>query len=931
MRLTKLELQGFKSFADNTQMQFDAGVTAIVGPNGCGKSNVSDAVRWVLGEQRARLLRGAKMEEVIFQGSSARRAVNVAEVSLHFSNEDGTLPVAFQEVVITRRLSRSGESDYFLNRAPCRLRDISDLLRGTGLGADTGVVIESKMIDALLSDRPDDRRELFEEAAGVGLYRDRRRTAERRLDETTVDLQRLDDLINEVQSQVRSLARQRRRAEKHSELNARRFTVELALAKREMEAWHDELGRLTERVRALREGAPEADGAVGAAEQARDTAHGNRAAAEAQRTELLRLVSSQREQALQIRSEMKVAEERQRNSSARRQRAETEATEGVAHGTRLTSDIQLAVDDRARQDEVLAAARGSFTERQQREDESRQMVARSRAMVDDVERAHRELQDRSRRVDIERERTRQESDELVQRLEQLAEERAQLADALSAVAREIEDASVVMDDARRRVAEAVSSLESARATDREARERESAARAELFRADETHTSIQGRVNALDSLERERVGLAPAAARLLRERDRFGEGAVLGPLSDFINADEPSALLVERFLGATVHAVVVRDMSIAADVRAWHATANPGPLLLLPLDAIPDALVADERPDALSHRVDSSGPVRAWVRGLLGHASPVDDGAAFIDMRGAVWLPGLIGGAGPLRRRAELFALRAELTATEKARASAIEVADAARAAAQESERAAVAASAGLETAQVEARRATEHHGELERRRQRVEKEVGDADALSIRLTQRRDQLTDQAARLDDEALAGSRTVLESAESGTRARDALAVSERTYEDAARGPHGRAGRSRAVPGASPGGARPRASPHGRTALGVDASRSAPRRVVRPGARRLAARRADGGVAAGPRDARRHARRRRAAPRPRRGRRAGRRRGAHVVRARARRRATARAERITTSCTRPSCGTRSSAAAARRSASGSRPSGGVRSTTC
>ena len=209
MRLTKLELQGFKSFADSTEMVFNPGVTAIVGPNGCGKSNVSDAVRWVLGEQRARLLRGAKMEEVIFQGSSARRAVNVAEVSLHFSNEDGTLPVAFQEVVITRRLSRSGESEYFLNRAPCRLRDISDLLRGTGLGADTGVVIESKMIDALLSDRPDDRRELFEEAAGVGLYRDRRRTTERRLEETTVDLQRLDDLITEVQSQVRSLARQR--------------------------------------------------------------------------------------------------------------------------------------------------------------------------------------------------------------------------------------------------------------------------------------------------------------------------------------------------------------------------------------------------------------------------------------------------------------------------------------------------------------------------------------------------------------------------------------------------------------------------------------------------------------------------------------------------------------------------------------------------
>ena len=266
MRLTKLEMQGFKSFADGTDMVFNPGVTAIVGPNGCGKSNVSDAVRWVLGEQRARLMRGAKMEEVIFQGSSARRPVNVAEVSLHFSNEDGTLPVAFQEVVITRRLSRSGESDYFLNRAPCRLRDISDLLRGTGLGAGTGVVIESKMIDALLSDRPDDRRELFEEAAGVGLYRDRRRTSERRLEETTVDLQRLDDLIAEVQSQVRSLARQRKRAERYSELMARRFTIELALAKRAMVAWQDELERLDARVAELTANAPGAEEAVGAAE-----------------------------------------------------------------------------------------------------------------------------------------------------------------------------------------------------------------------------------------------------------------------------------------------------------------------------------------------------------------------------------------------------------------------------------------------------------------------------------------------------------------------------------------------------------------------------------------------------------------------------------------------------------------------------------------
>ena len=744
MRLTKLELQGFKSFADSTEMVFDAGVTAIVGPNGCGKSNVSDAVRWVLGEQRARLLRGAKMEEVIFQGSSARRAVNVAEVSLHFSNEDGTLPVAFQEVVITRRLSRSGESDYFLNRAPCRLRDISDLLRGTGLGADTGVVIESKMIDALLSDRPDDRRELFEEAAGVGLYRDRRRTTERRLEETTVDLQRLDDLIGEVQSQVRSLA------------------------------------RLGDRVRELRESAPRAEEAVRAAEQARDAAHGTRAAAEAQRTELLRLVSSQREQVSQIRAEMAVAEERQRNALARRQRAELEATEGEAYGSRVSTDRDQAASERSQFEAQLHWARATLVERQSDEDRTRQAVAAMRLAVEDTDRQFRELQDRARRVEIDRDRARRESDELAQRIELLAQERLQLDDALGSVNRELETAAATVAEARDRAGQAASALEAARADDRETRGRESVARAELFRADEAHTSLQGKVNALDALERERVGLAPAAARLLRERTQFGEGAVLGPLSDFISADQVSALLVERFLGATVHAVLVRDRSVAEAVRGWHATANPGPLLLLPLDALRED--QENEAHALSSQVDASGPGRQWVRALLGHVHAVDDGAAFVDARGAVWLPGSVAGPGPLRRRAELFALRAELVATERARQAALAEADALRAAVQESERRALDASAALEAAQVDARRAAEHQGELQRRHQRAEREVHDAAALTDRLTARRDQIAEQLARLDDEAGTLTEALTVRAESSARTREQLTIAEGAHEQA-----------------------------------------------------------------------------------------------------------------------------------------------------
>src|SRR4051794_15265267 len=235
MKLTKLELSGFKSFADTVTLTFDQGVTAIVGPNGCGKSNVSDSVRWVLGEQSARLLRGGKMEDVIFQGSAARRPVNVTEVSLFLDNSDGDLPIAYREVVVTRRLSRSGQSDYLLNGSPVRLRDIQDLLRGTGLGSDAGVVIEAKMIDLLLSDRAEERRSLFEEAAGIGLYRDRKHSTERRLEETAVDLQRVDDLIAEVQSQIRRLARQRGKAERHAKLSEEKFLVHLTLAQRQLE------------------------------------------------------------------------------------------------------------------------------------------------------------------------------------------------------------------------------------------------------------------------------------------------------------------------------------------------------------------------------------------------------------------------------------------------------------------------------------------------------------------------------------------------------------------------------------------------------------------------------------------------------------------------------------------------------------------------
>ncbi|MBT8400748.1 MAG: AAA family ATPase, partial [Rhodothermia bacterium] len=230
MYLSKIELHGFKSFAGRTQLQFDPGITAVVGPNGCGKSNIVDAVRWVIGEQRARVLRSEKMENVIFNGTAKRRPLGMSEVKLTIENTRGVLPVEYSEVVIGRRLYRSGESEYLLNGVQCRLKDITDLFMDTGMGAGAYSVIELKMIEEILSDNAQDRRRLFEEAAGITKYKLRRAQTMRKLDSTQVDLTRLRDLVEEIEKRVRSLKRQANKAARYRELEEELRTLELTLA-----------------------------------------------------------------------------------------------------------------------------------------------------------------------------------------------------------------------------------------------------------------------------------------------------------------------------------------------------------------------------------------------------------------------------------------------------------------------------------------------------------------------------------------------------------------------------------------------------------------------------------------------------------------------------------------------------------------------------
>src|ERR1700748_3825495 len=230
MQLTQLEIKGFKSFGDKITINFNEGVTAIVGPNGCGKSNVVDSIRWVLGEQSTRMLRSEKMDNVIFNGTKSRKSANLAEVSLTFDNTKNILPTDFSQVTLPRRLYRSGESEYWMNDVQCRLKDITDLFLDTGIGADSYSIIELKMIDEIIANKEGSRRNLFEEASGISKYKLRKKQTFNKLKDTEADLERVEDLLSEIEKNLKTLENQAKKTERYYRLKEQYKTLSIMLA-----------------------------------------------------------------------------------------------------------------------------------------------------------------------------------------------------------------------------------------------------------------------------------------------------------------------------------------------------------------------------------------------------------------------------------------------------------------------------------------------------------------------------------------------------------------------------------------------------------------------------------------------------------------------------------------------------------------------------
>src|SRR5438876_5961557 len=253
MRLDSITLHGFKSFGERTELRILPGVSCIVGPNGCGKSNISDAVRWALGEQSAKLLRGQRMDDVIFYGSASRKAVGLAEVELRFSN-DGVLAVPWSEIAVARRLYRTGESEYLLNKQPTRLRDILDLFAGTGANPRAYSVMDQDKLNHVLTAKPHERRVFIEEAAGIARYKQQRSETQGKLDATRANLVRVRDVMDEVKRQLSSLERQAKKAQQYKALQTTERDLALALMAADWAALASEAERLAAELARLHDG-----------------------------------------------------------------------------------------------------------------------------------------------------------------------------------------------------------------------------------------------------------------------------------------------------------------------------------------------------------------------------------------------------------------------------------------------------------------------------------------------------------------------------------------------------------------------------------------------------------------------------------------------------------------------------------------------------
>ncbi|HET6352105.1 MAG TPA: AAA family ATPase, partial [Coriobacteriia bacterium] len=650
MYLKSLILKGFKSFADRGVLSLEPGVTVVVGPNGSGKSNISDAVLWVLGEQSAKTLRGQAMEDVIFAGSSARQAVGVAEVDLVLDNTDGTLPLEFTEVTISRRMYRSGESEYLINQTPARLMDIQDLLHDSGLGRDTHSIIGQGRLDEVLNSRPEDRRTLIEEAAGVLKHKKRKERALRKLSGLDAHLERVKDITTEIDRQLRPLQRQADRAATHSEIIGQLRDLDVALAVDDLRQLRGSWDEIAKREK-------EADAEVDLARYQLAEKEGELEKFQSLLEEKGLFVGDLSEQRRRMQSILErldagllLLEEKGKNLVGRLSDLRAKLHQSETRSATRTGELDRLAAERVETDGRLKALYGQLGELRRDAEASRK--ARIAADEDlariasETRRARKVLEDHREALSKAEQLLSSatlEQELLDSRSEQIREQRQNASSTLSARRSRLETLEAQLNRLKRDLALADSDVDK-RVRVLDSRRRELEARRESL------TAARAEMRGLEEVDRAFAAAAPALAYAIsREAELPG---FRGPVAEAVRAPEEYEALTERLLGADLFALMVDDAKSAAAIAARLSAEAQGEIALVPLSGMRNHITGTPKTGTrLFDLLECATGTAAAMEALLGDVYLVDNidealkasaadksGARFATREGAVVWP-----------------------------------------------------------------------------------------------------------------------------------------------------------------------------------------------------------------------------------------------------------------------------------------------------
>ena len=632
MRLESILIHGFKSFAEKTDVKVFPGVTCIVGPNGCGKSNVADAIRWALGEQSPKTLRGAKMEDVIFHGSASRKMIGMAEVSLVFNN-DGGLQVPWSEVAVARRLYRTGESEYLLNTNVCRLRDIQDLFAGTGVNPKAYALMDQERLNHVLTAKPWERRVFIEEAAGIARYKQQRSETQGKLDATRLNLQRLRDVMEEVRRQVSSIERQARKAQQYKVLQSERQALDLALLAADYAALafqHETVTREMETLRATEEQHRARVAALtgrqalqAAAIQDTEYRLGDlRQSVQKIQGEAERLLERREQMGLQIQdllAEETRLDEEIRTLGQRRVALTTERDEKSLGLYEARARHERQSEEVGQVEVQIETCRGALSEGRERFESLRLEQIRVAGARADLTHSSGELRERATQVD--------------RRAERLAAELA----AARAEAEVLTASRVRLEAARERTGAQLSllstELQEIDATRRQHEVARTEAQEVLAGLRVKLAARQSALDALERLEREREGYG-AGVRAMFAHNGTGElSGVVGTVADLLEVPNGLDEAVEAVLGDRLQWVVVERFEHARAALGYLEREGAGSATLLPLETLPSPAALPEDSSEVSWAARLvGGPRPALLHYLLGRVGVV----AHLDQAETLW-------------------------------------------------------------------------------------------------------------------------------------------------------------------------------------------------------------------------------------------------------------------------------------------------------